>query len=95
MINRSFTPLLVSKYQVDPVIDVIRNIRAFQSFSHGGNKLVGIAFAPFGQFDIINSQLILGVAVVIIVNVDEHFWESVNLWDELSNVGGGIGRVSP
>jgi hypothetical protein len=37
----------------------------------------------------------LGIAIIIVIDVYEHLWEGIELGDELTDVGWGVGRVAP
>jgi hypothetical protein len=77
------------------MIDILRNIPTLQLFSELSNKNIRIFICPYRQCGIINLFLILSQTIVIIIFIDEHLRQGVNLWNELSYVSCACSCVFP
>ena len=81
MLNRGLSSLFIPKYKINPMINILRNIRTLQLLSHSSNKLIRILMTPLGQLHIINSELVLRVTIIIVVYVYKHFRKRIDLGD--------------
>lgn len=89
------SPLLVPVDEVDPVVDVVRNVATLQPLPESGHEAVGVAAGPGRQFHVVDAQLVLRSAVVVVIKVGEHLRQGVDFGDEFAEVGGGSGGVEP
>lgn len=89
------TSLLVAVDQIDPVIDVFRDVPILQFFPEAGNKQKRIAVGPFGQYDVVDLHFLLGESILVVILIDEHLGQSVQLGDEFADIGGTGDCVMP
>jgi hypothetical protein len=95
MFNSILTSLFVAVDEVYPVIDVLRDVSFLELFSNLCYEIVRISSGPTRQGCIVHLFFILGYSIVVIVFVDEHLRQSVNLRDEFSNISGAGRGILP
>ena len=86
VLYRIFASLLISVNEVNPMIDILRNIPTLQLLPKLSNKNIRIFIRPKRQRGIIDFLLILGQTIAVIIFIDEHLWQGVNLWNQLSYI---------
>ena len=95
VLNGFLAPLLVPINQVDPMVQVLRDVLALQFFPEPGDEEEGVLVAPLGEEDIVHCYLLLGEPVAVVIFVDEHLGEGVYFGDELADVSGARSRIVP
>mmetsp|Transcript_8587 Transcript_8587/g.18717 ORF Transcript_8587/g.18717 Transcript_8587/m.18717 type:complete len:371 (-) Transcript_8587:1802-2914(-) len=80
-------PLLVAEYEVDPVVQVQRDVLGLQCLPVLLDEILGI-LGPRGQHDIPHLYVVLGDPEVHAVDVLQHVWRVEQLGHELFDVCG-------
>mmetsp|Transcript_32287 Transcript_32287/g.79275 ORF Transcript_32287/g.79275 Transcript_32287/m.79275 type:complete len:400 (+) Transcript_32287:1181-2380(+) len=88
---RVLAPLLVPKYQVDPLVQVVRHVIALQGGARLAHKLPRVALGPRRQHHVIDLDAILARAEVEGVDIGEEVWVVVELRHKLLHVA-QVGR---
>lgn len=90
-----FASLLASENQIYPQRQTSRNEITFKGLSHNSHKLVRIFLSPRRQLHIINPLSVLSQSKIKVIQIQEHLWENVELWNQLSHITWRVGRIDP
>lgn len=95
VLNCILSSLFVAINEVDPVVDGLGYIPTLQLLPQFRNKQERVIVRPFREYDIIDFYLILCQAITVIILIDEHLRQRINLRDQFSNISGAAGSILP
>ena len=92
VLDRSVTSLLVPKNEIDPIMELFRDVWALQSLSMLRNKDFRISFGPPGQYYVVHLAPVLTPAEVVPVSVGQKLWETEEFGNEFSDISAIVAR---
>jgi hypothetical protein len=95
LFNCVLAALFVAVDQVDPMVDVLRNVPVLQLFPEFSHEVEGIVVGPPGEDSVVHFHLVLCQSVEVVVLVDEHLGQRIDLGDEFPDVGRAGSCVFP
>lgn len=95
MLNSCLSSLFISKYQINPVIDVLWSVITFQLLPYCYDKLIRVFTCPLRKLNVINPEFILGLPEIVIIHIQEHFRQRVDLRNQFPDVSSRVCRIPP
>lgn len=90
-IKSRFAALLVSKNEIDPIVEILRHIVGLERLPKRAHKQARIIGRPGGQDNIVDGVAVLSQAELEALLVGEKLVQEVELGYELLVVGGRLG----
>ena len=92
--DRFWTPLLVSKYQIDPLMDLTRHKLRLQCHAVDAHEIVRV-LGPLGQLNVVHQVVVLRAAHVKLIQIEKHLGQVEKLRYKLLHVRGVALTVLP